>query len=73
VQINAVCPLCKTTYQLPDSMRGQALRCPNHLCRNVFTVGGEQPVQAQSVPAPRPSRPSAKLQLSGSVGDMVPI
>jgi outer membrane protein assembly factor BamB len=76
VQINAVCPLCKTSYQLPESMRGQAIRCPNPLCRNIFTAGNGQPPPAPSAaaaPDVRAKRPSAKLQLSGSVGDLVPI
>jgi hypothetical protein len=54
-------------------MRGQAIRCPNHLCRSIFTVGGDQPPPQSKPPSPRPSRPSAKLNLSGSVGDLVPI
>jgi outer membrane protein assembly factor BamB len=77
VQINAVCPLCKTSYQLPETMRGQAIRCPNPLCRNIFTAGNGQAPPSPSAPAPpadaRPKRPSAKFQLSGSVCDLVPI
>ncbi len=76
MQINAVCPVCQTNYQLPETMRGQAIRCPNSLCRNIFTVGAA-PAQPPPVPAPRPEppkpRPSPKQTHSGSVGDLVPI
>jgi outer membrane protein assembly factor BamB len=76
VQINAICPLCKTSYQLPADMRGKMMRCPNHLCRHVFPVGADQ-APPPTVVAPRPeSRPApapAKPQRSGAVGDLIPM
>src|SRR5262249_37188818 len=62
VHITAVCPLCRTSYQLQPSLRGQAIRCPNNLCRHVFVVTGDPP----------PTRADTGQQ-SGSVGDVVPI
>src|SRR5438105_630783 len=76
VQINATCPLCKTSYQLPADMRGKMMRCPNHLCRNVFPVGIDQTPPPSTAPpkseAQKP-RPTAKLQRSGAVGDLIPM
>jgi outer membrane protein assembly factor BamB len=55
-------------------LRGQAIRCPNTLCRNVFTVGEAGPAPAAPGGPPAPAAPSPPNgQLSGSVGDLVPI
>jgi hypothetical protein len=62
VLITAVCPLCRTSYQVQPSLRGQAIRCPNTLCRHVFVVPAEVP----------PAQPGNGAR-SGSVGDVVPI
>ncbi len=77
MQINADCPVCKTVYHVPADVRGKMMRCNNPLCRHIFLVGGEQaapaPPPPTPAPTPRPNRPSAKVQRSGSVGDMVPM
>jgi hypothetical protein len=62
VLITAVCPLCRTSYQVQPALRGQAIRCPNTLCRHVFIVPAEPP----------PAKAGNGAQ-SGTVGDMVPI
>jgi outer membrane protein assembly factor BamB len=68
VLITAVCPLCRTSYQLQPSMRGQAIRCPNTLCRHVFIVPAEAPPPQQ-----QPGKQPGNGGQSGSVGDVVPI
>src|SRR5256885_16526187 len=70
MHITAVCPGCGTPYQLSPTMRGQSMRCPLSTCRTVFKVEPQSPA-APPPPAPPPG--AAKTQLSGSVGDMVPI
>jgi hypothetical protein len=31
MHITAVCPACRSSYQLQPSLRGQTIRCPNPL------------------------------------------
>jgi hypothetical protein len=61
VHITTVCPFCQTSYQVQSALRGQPIRCPNAVCRKVFTIAPETAVKAGA------------SQRSGSVGDMVPI
>jgi hypothetical protein len=77
VHISAVCPRCGTSYQVEPSLRGQAMRCPNNLCRTIFVV--EPPPEPAPVEEPAAAKnrthkhgASATQQL-GSVGDLVPI
>src|SRR5262245_18665038 len=62
VMITAVCPRCKTSYQVQDELRGRPMRCPLPACRQVFIVGVPQP---PSNPGPPPA--------TGLVGDLVPL
>src|SRR5689334_15353137 len=71
MHITAVCPGCGTSYQLSPTLRGQSMRCPLPTCRTVFTVGGDPP--ASPPPSPPPPIPPGRTQVSGSVGDIVPI
>jgi outer membrane protein assembly factor BamB len=72
--IPVTCPRCQSTYQVEPNLRGKFMRCPNAVCRAVFEVKDEQP------PAPEPAPPASNApapvtrnQLSGSVGEIVPI
>jgi outer membrane protein assembly factor BamB len=38
VHITAYCPSCHSRYQLDPSLRGQRMRCPNPVCREIFEV-----------------------------------
>jgi hypothetical protein len=57
MHITVVCPRCRSAYQLKPELRGQAIRCPNQQCRQVFVVGGDAP------------RPPGGQQKTGTVGD----
>jgi hypothetical protein len=41
VHITAYCPSCRSLYQLDPGLRGQRMRCPNPVCREVFEVQEE--------------------------------
>src|SRR5262245_29982548 len=77
MHIIVVCPRCNTRYQLQPSMRGLKMRCQNPVCRQVFEVPASDPTPpppgaggpVQSGPAVSPT----VKQVSGSVGDIVPI
>ena len=43
MQISVVCPSCGRQYFLDESVRGQNVACPNHLCREVFQVPADAP------------------------------
>src|SRR5947207_5337000 len=64
VLITAVCPGCKTSYQVQDSLRGKPMRCPQPTCRTVFVVDD---------PAARPASQPAPGQQTGSVGEVIPL
>jgi outer membrane protein assembly factor BamB len=72
VHITAVCPACRNTYQVEESLRGQTIRCPNTQCRKTFRVNGNDTPPAAPSRGPRSEPPPSKQQ-SGSVGDLVPI
>src|SRR5262245_23986238 len=73
VLITVVCPSCKASYEVQDSLRGKSMRCPQPTCRKVFLV--------DDAPAPPPSAPKtmpaifgpASSQMGGSVGDLIPL
>lgn len=71
MHIIAVCPRCGTSYQLQPSLRGQAVRCPNTNCRQVFRIGNG--ATSEPAPAPAPTPKSGKGQQTGAVGDLVPV
>jgi outer membrane protein assembly factor BamB len=75
VHITAVCPYCKTSYQLQPTLRGQSIRCPNAGCRKIFAIPADLRVTDTSTSQLPPTGGSAPdtTQRSGSVGDMVPI
>src|SRR5262249_60468142 len=41
------CPSCPSPYQLDPGLRGQRMRCPNPVCREVFEVQDAEPEQAE--------------------------
>jgi tetratricopeptide (TPR) repeat protein len=53
MHITAYCPSCHSRYQLDPGLRGQRMRCPNPVCREVFEVQDagpeETPAQARHV------------------------
>jgi hypothetical protein len=76
VYIAALCPYCRSAYQVQATLRGQPVRCPNAACRKIFTVPVEipsPPTPAARPQPPRPSPPPGNGQRSGSVGDLVPM
>jgi outer membrane protein assembly factor BamB len=75
VHITAVCPFCKTSYQVQPSLRGQPIRCPNPVCRKIFTVATDLRVSEDSSSNIRMGGvpPPGNGSFSGSVGDMIPI
>lgn len=68
MHITALCPFCRTAYQVQATLRGQTVRCPNAACRKAFAV----PMDEKSTAAP-PSAPPGNGRRSGSVGDFVPM
>jgi outer membrane protein assembly factor BamB len=50
VHITVACPRCLREYHLDDSLRGQTIRCPNALCREIIEV---RPEISQPAPPPR--------------------
>lgn len=74
MHITALCPFCRSAYQVQATLRGQLVRCPNAACRKVFPVPEEEPpAKASAAPAPSPSAPPDNGQRCGSVGDLVPM
>jgi outer membrane protein assembly factor BamB len=73
VHITALCPFCRTGYQVQAMLRGQMVRCPNAACRKIFPVPMDVPPSPASAAPPRPSAPPDNGQRSGSVADMVPM
>jgi len=75
MHISVTCPRCDSRYQVEPNLRGMNMRCPNPLCRTIFEVrvdGEEVPAARQPPPAaPRDTGPPK--QLSGSVGEIVPM
>jgi hypothetical protein len=69
VHITALCPFCRSAYQVEAALRGQLVRCPNASCRKIFPVPAEKP----GTDAPAPPKPPSNGPRSGSVGDLVPI
>src|SRR5438874_13809356 len=51
MHLTAYCPSCHSRYQLDVSLRGQRIRCPNPVCREVFEVQDAEPEPGQ----PRPT------------------
>lgn len=68
--ITAVCPRCKTTYQVQDELRGRPMRCPQATCRQVFVVGDAPPEPAPPFATPVPTASSPP---GHTVGDLVPL
>jgi hypothetical protein len=86
VHIIVYCPSCHTRYQLDPGLRGQHMRCPNPVCREVFEVqeavetppdNGQNRPEAdsddgQNGPAVDPV-PAAPRPMSGNVADILPL
>lgn len=43
MHITVYCPSCRSRYQLDPSLRGQRMRCPNPVCREIFEVQEAEP------------------------------
>ncbi len=43
MHITALCPFCRTAYQVQATLRGQLVRCPSAACRKVFPVPEDVP------------------------------
>jgi outer membrane protein assembly factor BamB len=75
MSITVICPRCESRFTLEEQMRGQRIRCPNQLCRNIFEVRaeGDKPAAAPATPPapPPPEKPVAVK--SGSVTEMLPL
>ena len=72
MQIIAICPQCETRYQLDAAMRGKRTQCKNPWCRAIFEVREEAGPGPTAAP-PEPAAPPSVKQVSGSVGEMIPI
>ncbi len=87
MDITVYCPHCGSRYFLKPELRGQRMRCPNAICREVFEV---QDAAESTPPAPetanvpadegdtdrsirRTAAPAEANYVSGSVGQMVPL
>src|SRR2546422_4190299 len=69
--IAVVCPRCQSRYQVEPSLRGLTMRCPNSVCRAIFEVREEG--AAPPAPSPTAPIPPKTSQVSGTVGEVVPI
>ncbi|HLJ92864.1 MAG TPA: outer membrane protein assembly factor BamD, partial [Gemmataceae bacterium] len=57
MHITAYCPSCRSRYQLDAGLRGQRIRCPNPVCREIFDVRESEPEGAK--PSPTDGNPPA--------------
>ncbi len=73
MHITALCPFCRSAYQVQATLRGQLVRCPNAACRKIFTVPKDVPPPEPPAATPPPRPHGGGGQLSGTVGDLVPI
>jgi outer membrane protein assembly factor BamB len=65
MHITAYCPNCHSRYQLDPGLRGQRMRCPNPVCREVFEVQDAEPengTRAEPAAIPLESEPSAEAR-----------
>ncbi len=68
MHLSVTCPLCQSTYQVDETLRGKRMRCLNSICRAVFEV------RAQSVESGPPAVPPPKeIKPTGTVEEMVPL
>jgi outer membrane protein assembly factor BamB len=51
MHITVYCPSCHSRYQLDPGLRGQRMRCPNPVCREIFEVQDAAPEEAPSTEA----------------------
>jgi outer membrane protein assembly factor BamB len=75
MRIVAICPRCQSRYQVEPNLRGQFMRCPNSMCRAVFEVKDPEAPAPPPVRGPEraPTQGTPSRQVSGSVGEIVPI
>jgi outer membrane protein assembly factor BamB len=78
VHITVLCPYCRSVYQVQAKLRGQLVRCPNTVCRKVFSVPdvpetGRSETDGSAPTPPHPRPPLGGSQRSGTVGELVPI
>src|SRR5207302_245009 len=69
VHITAVCPRCRTRYQLNPELRGKRTRCTNPNCREVFEVQDAEAGFDRS----EVTIASGKISKTGPVSDLVPL
>ncbi len=80
VHITVYCPRCRSKYQLDPAMRGQRMRCPNTVCREVFEVREEDQASPSQSTFPvreehpdRAIEPPASAYGAGRVGEDIPL
>ncbi len=88
MHITVHCPSCGSQYQLDPGLRGQRMRCPNPICRQVFEVRGDGDGETAAPTRTDPGRetvlqlspkkdpavtPPRGNQQSGSVEELIPI
>ncbi|MCI0378977.1 MAG: PQQ-binding-like beta-propeller repeat protein [Gemmataceae bacterium] len=67
VHLSVTCPLCQSTYQVVEALRGKRMRCLNTICRAVFEV------RAEGESGPPAVAPASENKPTGSVEEMVPL
>jgi outer membrane protein assembly factor BamB len=71
--ISVSCPQCESRYQVEPDLRGKLMRCPNPLCRFIFEVRDDALETERIVPPPAEPLPVPRNQVSGTVGEILPI
>jgi PQQ-like domain len=85
VLITVCCPRCGSRFNLKPELRGQKMRCPNPICREVFEVRELEPEQpaadgakteaappAEKLDSARKPPATEKTYVAGAVGEIVP-
>lgn len=73
--IGAECPHCESVFQVDAELVGKTMRCPNPVCREVFTVeAAGEPALSHVSPAPVPvPRPVPGAEPSGDVSEFLSV
>lgn len=65
MHITAYCPSCRSRYQLDVALRGQRIRCPNPVCREIFEVQADQ-AEAATPPPTEGEPPTTPVEVEPS-------